>query len=111
MTADDDFALLCMKLGPLMVSEILGVEKAKTVMAWMQSGQSVTNAGHDEKLRRTADIVRLFPPSPSPRRVHTWFGTQNAALAGRSPAQALAEGRFDDVLVAARAHLQPAGPE
>ena len=109
MTAGDDFALLYIKIGPLLLSRILGVEKATTVVAWMESGQRVSNAEHDEKLRLTADIVRLFPPSPSPRRVRTWLEVQNAALAGRSPAQALVEGLFDDVLLAARAHLRP-GP-
>lgn len=83
---------------------IAGVQDGKTVNRWT-SGEVTEIRDHEteQRLRTAYEIAQLLLADDSPRTVRAWFIGLDPHLGDTSPAEAIREGRLQDVLAAARA--------
>jgi hypothetical protein len=90
-------------LGTALVAYITDVADTKSVNRWANGDRNPTS-DHEQRLRATFQIFQLLQAEESPHTVRAWFIGLNPQLDDQSPSQALREGRFSDVLVAAKAY-------
>lgn len=91
-------------LGQKLVAHMVGVSNPKTVGKWA-SGESAPRHGHEEALRSVHQIALLLLTKESRHTVRAWFMGMNPQLDDVAPANAIADGRFSDALVAAKSFL------
>lgn len=91
-------------LGGKLVAFVTDVSDPRTVSRWA-SGERNPRSDHEERLRSAAQIFRLLNTAESPHTVRAWFVGLNPQLDDESPAAAIHEGRFREVIVAAKAFL------
>jgi hypothetical protein len=90
-------------LGQRLVAHIAGVD-VKRVAAWAK-GDSNPRPEAEERLRMAYRVFHLIQENESPHTVRAWFIGVNPQLNDESPAAAIRDGRFKEVLVAARAFI------
>lgn len=103
-SAADVAAFLQETLGQKLVAHMVGVSNPKTVGKWA-AGESAPRGGHEAALRSVHQISLLLLTEESPHTVRAWFMGLNPQLDDESPANAIADGRTADTLIAAKAFL------
>jgi hypothetical protein len=91
-------------LGQKLVAYIAGVSDPRTVGRWA-AGERTPRAEHEQRLRCAYQTFQLLLAEESPHTVRAWFLGLNPQLDDESPAQSIHDGKFRDVLVAAKAFL------
>lgn len=91
-------------LGQKLVAHMVGVSNPKTVGKWA-SGESAPRSAHEDALRSVHQISLLLLTKESRHTVRAWFLGMNPQLNDLSPANVIADGRYGDVLAAAKAFL------
>lgn len=91
-------------LGQKLTAYIAGVKDHKAVGQWADGTRAPQDAA-EHRLREVFRIFHLLQEAESPHTVRAWFVGLNPQLDDESPATALSEDKFKDVLVAARAFL------
>jgi len=91
-------------LGPKLTAYIADVADQKAVGRWA-SGTRKPQPRAEERLRSAYAVFHLLQSAESPHTVRAWMVGLNPQLDDESPATVLREGRFKDVLAAARAFL------
>lgn len=89
-------------LGTRLVGHLAGIKDPKSVNDWIDGARNPRDAA-ERRLRTALQVVEILQVSESEHVVRSWFIGQNPQLEDEAPATALAEGRFKDVLGAARA--------
>lgn len=90
--------------GRRLVAYIANVKDPKAVGQWSR-GERAPQGPAAERLRVAFQIFHLLQEKESPHTIRAWFVGLNPQLADESPASALREGTFRDVLIAAKAFL------
>ena len=91
-------------LGQRLTAELAGVDDPKTVGHWAK-GDQAPRAESEKRLRSAFQIFHFLQAEESPHTVRAWFVGLNPQLEDESPAEAIRDGRFKDVMVAARAYV------
>ena len=91
-------------LGRKLVATLAGVKDPKAVARWA-SGERTPRAGTEERLRVAYQIFRLLVAVEAAHTVRAWFIGLNPQLHDESPILAIYEGRFQEVMVAAKAYI------
>jgi hypothetical protein len=89
-------------LGPKLTAHLAGKSNARTVATWA-SGTNKPQADAEARLRLTYQVVHLIQGDESLHVVRAWLIGLNPQLDDEAPANAIREGRFKEVLAAARA--------
>lgn len=88
------------KLGARLVAYVVDRDRS-TISRWASSGELPLEA--DRALRAVYQVFRLLEPIESDHTIRAWFLGMNPQLDDVSPAEAIRDGRFRDVMAAARA--------
>lgn len=91
-------------LGQSLVAYLAGVGHAKVVAGWAERKHAPRGEA-EQRLRIAFQVFHMLQEEDAPPTVRAWFVGLNPQLDDDSPANAIREGRFKDVLVAARAFL------
>jgi hypothetical protein len=91
-------------LGQKLTAHIARVADPKTVGAWA-SGDQAPRDTSEQRLRAAFQVFHLLQEQDSSYVVRAWFIGMNPQLENEAPAEALREGRFRDVFLAAEAYL------
>jgi len=91
-------------LGQRLTAHLAAVKEPKTVTHWAK-GVNAPRAAAEERLRTAYQVFHLLQQAESPHVVRAWFIGMNPQLDDDAPADAIREGRFKDVLLAAKAFL------
>lgn len=91
-------------LGQSLVAYIAGVGHAKVVGGWADRKHAPRSEA-EQRLRLAFQIFHMLQEEDAPPTVRAWFIGLNPQLDDDSPANAIREGRYKDVVVAARAFL------
>lgn len=103
-TSPQDIAkILQDALGQKLVAHMVGRKDPKTIGRWAAGDSSP--GGEAQKLRDTYQIFSLLQAQESKHTIKAWFVGMNPQLGDDSPATALAEGRKNEVMLAAKAFL------
>lgn len=90
-------------LGQSLVAVIADVTE-RTVNEWTKEARAPRPEA-DMRLRTAYQVFQMLQRADSPHTVRAWFIGLNPQLDDCSPARALADDRYKDVVVAARAFL------
>lgn len=90
-------------LGRQLVAQLAGVQDPKAVGRWA-AGERSPRAAAEERLRIAYQVFRLLLADESRHTVRAWFIGLNPQLNDESPVMVIREGRFQEVMVAARAY-------
>lgn len=90
-------------LGTKLLALLAGVE-GRTVNRWA-AGQDAPRDSHAARLRIAYQAFLIMEPVEAPPTIRAWFMGMNPQLDDSSPAEALAEDQFREVLSAARAFV------
>ncbi len=105
VTAIGDIAnILQDALGQKMVAFMVGNKDPKTIGRWA-SGQTAPDSDDSTLLRNAFQVFALLQTRESKQTIKAWFAGMNPQLNDSSPAEALAEGRKTEVMLAARAFV------
>ena len=104
LTVPDLVKFLQEVLGQKLVAYMAGKEDSKAVSAWADGSRTPQPAAQ-ERLRLAYQVFHLLQADESPHTVRAWFVGLNPQLEDESPATAIRDGNFRDVLVAAQAFL------
>ncbi len=91
-------------LGRKLVATLAGVQDPKAVGRWAEGTRS-PRAAAEERLRTAYQIFRLLLAEESKYTIRAWFIGLNPQLNDESPLLAINEGRFQEVMVAAKAYI------
>ncbi|HYH26218.1 MAG TPA: XRE family transcriptional regulator [Blastococcus sp.] len=91
-------------LGPKLTAHLAGKSNARTVTTWA-SGTNKPQPDAEERLRLAYQVVHLIQADESLHVVRAWLIGLNPQLDDEAPATAIREGRFKEVLTAARAFI------
>lgn len=91
-------------LGRKLVAALAGVADPKAVGRWA-SGERAPRAAAEEKLRVAYQVFRLLLAEESKHTIRAWFIGLNPQLNDESPIMVIREGRFQEVMVAAKAYV------
>jgi hypothetical protein len=91
-------------LGRKLVAKLAGVQDPKAVGRWA-SGERAPRAASEERLRIAYQVFRLLLAEESKFTIRAWFIGLNPQLNDESPLLAIQEGRFQEVMVAAKAYV------
>jgi len=89
-------------LGMALTVHIAGVDR-RTITRWADG--SPARAEGEKNLRAAFQVFQLIQTVDTPHTVRAWFMGMNPQLDDISPAEALAEGRYREVMAAARAFV------
>lgn len=79
----------------------------RTILRWV-SGESKPSTEDERRLRNAYQVYALLSSEEGDHTIRAWFMGMNPQLEDNSPAEALAEDRARDVMVAARAFINGA---
>lgn len=99
-TTTDVVAYLEDTIGRGLTAHVAGVH-AKTVDRWRRGETPRTDA--ERRLRLTYQVLRLLVSEDSPHTVRAWLIGLNPQLGDVAPADAIREGKLQDVMIAAHA--------
>jgi hypothetical protein len=91
-------------LTPRLLAYIVGAPGVQIIESWT-TGEGGPSEAMDRRLRVALEVTELLLTVDSPRVVRAWFAGMNPQLSDISPAQALREDRFGEVLDATRAFM------
>lgn len=91
-------------LGRKLVATLAGVQDSKAVGRWAAGERSPRRAG-EERLRVANQVFRLLLADESAHTIRAWFIGLNPQLDDESPVLAIQHGRFQEVMVAAKAYI------
>jgi hypothetical protein len=89
-------------LGAALTAHIAGVDR-RTIHRWAEG--SVARAQGEKNLRAAYQVFQLIQTVDAPHTVRAWFMGMNPQLDDISPAEAIADGHYREVLAAARAFV------
>lgn len=91
-------------LGQRVTALLAGVADPKGVGRWAR-GEHRPQPAIERRLREAYQVFQLVQSVESPHTVRAWFIGLNPQLGDESPAEAIAEDRFREVMAAARAFV------
>jgi hypothetical protein len=91
-------------LGRKLVAALAGVADPKAVGRWA-SGERSPRPAAVEKLRVAYQVFRLLLAEDSKHTIRAWFIGLNPQLNDESPVMVIRAGRFQEVMVAAKAYV------
>ena len=91
-------------LGRKLVAALAGVADPKAVGRWA-AGERSPRAAAEERLRVAYQVFRLLLTEESKHTIRAWFIGLNPQLNDESPVMVIREGRFQEVMVAAKAYV------
>lgn len=91
-------------LGRKLVAALAGVADPKAVGRWA-SGERAPRAAAEERLRVAYQVFRLLLAEESKHTIRAWFIGLNPQLNDESPVMVIRAGRFQEVMVAAKAYV------
>lgn len=91
-------------LGRKLVATLAGVADPKAVGRWA-SGERSPRPAAEERLRVAYQVFRLLLAEESKHTIRAWFIGLNPQLNDESPTMVIRAGRFQEVMVAARAYV------
>lgn len=91
-------------LGQRLTALLAGITDPKGVGRWAKR-QNSPQPQMERRLREAYQVFQLVQSVESPHTVRAWFIGLNPQLDDESPAEALAEDRFREVMAAARAFV------
>lgn len=91
-------------LGRKLVAALAGVADPKAVGRWA-AGERSPRAAAEERLRVAYQVFRLLLTEESKHTIRAWFIGLNPQLNDESPVTAIRAGRFQEVMVAAKAFV------
>jgi hypothetical protein len=91
-------------LGRKLVAALAGVADPKAVGRWA-SGERSPRPAAEEKLRVAYQVFRLLLAEESKHTIRAWFIGLNPQLNDESPVMVIRAGRFQEVMVAAKAYV------
>jgi hypothetical protein len=91
-------------LGRKLVAALAGVADPKAVGRWA-SGERSPRPAAEEKLRVAYQVFRLLLAEDSKHTIRAWFIGLNPQLNDESPVMVIRAGRFQEVMVAAKAYV------
>jgi hypothetical protein len=100
-TIDQQAEFVVDLLGAALLAYIAGTNET-TVRRWVRR-ENTPNDAHQQRIRNTSMIARLLLQGDANHTVRAWFIGMNPQLDDVSPAEALREERYRDVMSAARA--------
>lgn len=91
-------------LGRKLVAALAGVADPKAVGRWV-AGERSPRAAAEERLRVAYQVFRLLLTEESKHTIRAWFIGLNPQLNDESPIMVIRAGRFQEVMVAAKAYV------
>jgi hypothetical protein len=91
-------------LGRKLVAALAGVADPKAVGRWA-AGERSPRAAAEERLRVAYQVFRLLLTEESKHTIRAWFIGLNPQLNDESPIMVIRAGRFQEVMVAAKAYV------
>ncbi|KOU54207.1 hypothetical protein [Streptomyces sp. WM6378] len=91
-------------LGQRLTARIAGISDTKQVGRWA-SGDITPRHEAEARLRAAIQVFHLIQDAESVYTARAWMIGMNPQLADEAPAQCIADGRWRDVMVAARAYV------
>jgi hypothetical protein len=91
-------------LGPKLTGYLAGISNPRTVATWA-TGANSPRPATEERLRLAYQVVHLIQGDESLHVVRAWFIGLNPQLDDEAPAAAIRDGRFKEVMTAARAFI------
>jgi len=91
-------------LGRKLVATLAGVQDPKAVGRWA-AGERAPRPSGEERLRIAYQVFRLLLAEESAHTIRAWFIGLNPQLDDESPILAIQRGRFQEVMVAAKAYI------
>lgn len=91
-------------LGRKLVAALAGVADPKAVGRWA-AGERSPRAAAEERLRVAYQVFRLLLTEESKHTIRAWFIGLNPQLNDESPVMVIRAGRFQEVMVAAKAYV------
>jgi hypothetical protein len=91
-------------LGRKLVAALAGVADPKAVGRWA-AGERSPRAAAEERLRVAYQVFRLLLTEESKHTIRAWFIGLNPQLNDESPTMVIRAGRFQEVMVAAKAYV------
>jgi len=91
-------------LGPKLTAHLAGISNHRTVATWA-TGANKPRPDAEARLRLAYQIVHLIQADESLHVVRAWLIGLNPQLDDEAPATAIRDGRFREVLTAARAFI------
>ncbi|MBK5219202.1 MAG: XRE family transcriptional regulator [Thermoleophilia bacterium] len=91
-------------LGRKLVAALAGVADPKAVGRWA-AGERAPRAAAEERLRVAYQVFRLLLAEESKHTIRAWFIGLNPQLNDESPVMVIRAGRFQEVMVAAKAYV------
>jgi len=103
VSISDIASFLTENLGPKLTALIAGVD-AKTISRWAGLSQAPREEA-EKRLRSAFMVFQMLQNVEANPTVRAWFIGMNPQLDDASPAEALSDGHFKEVLAAARAFM------
>jgi len=100
----DIAAFLQENLGQRLTALLAGIADPKGVGRWAQ-GKHAPHHDAEVRLRTAYQVFQLVLSAESPHTVRAWFIGLNPQLDDTSPAEAIAAGRLQEVMAAARSFV------
>jgi hypothetical protein len=91
-------------LGRKLVAALAGVADPKAVGRWA-AGERSPRPAAEERLRVAYQVFRLLLAEESKHTIRAWFIGLNPQLNDESPVMVVRAGRFQEVMVAAKAYV------
>ncbi|PPH95915.1 hypothetical protein C5E02_13075 [Rathayibacter rathayi] len=104
ISPDDVIRQLTDVLSKPVVAFIFGKDE-RTMTRWIENPELRLKPEDDRRARNTYQVYALLAPSEGPHTVRAWFMGMNPQLEDEAPAEGLAEGRYREVMAAARAYV------
>jgi hypothetical protein len=101
---DDIAAFLQEMLGRNLVAYLSNVADPKMVTRWARA-ENQPRPESEKRLRAAFQVIQLLLSADSSHVARAWFIGMNPQLEDDAPAQAIRDGRFKDVLIAAKAYV------
>ena len=101
---DDIVAFLQEMLGRNLVAHLSNVTDPKMVTRWAK-GEHRPRPEAEKRLRTAFQVLQLLLSADSSHVARAWFIGMNPQLEDDAPAEAIRDGRFKDVLIAAKAYV------
>ncbi|MGC9494861.1 XRE family transcriptional regulator [Streptomyces sp. WG7] len=91
-------------LGQRLTARITNINDPRQVGKWA-SGDSAPRQEAEERLRAALQVLQLIQDAESLYTARAWMIGMNPQLEDEAPLTVIADGRFKDVMVAARAYV------
>lgn len=103
-TLDEIVRFLSAGLGRPLLARTVGVSR-RTVSSWLRRNSRPSPSSR-ERLTGALTVWKIVAEVEAPETVRAWFMGMKDALDAYSPAEAIVEGRIEDVAAVARAYVQ-----